>query len=400
MFKNLQQLFAAAQQPQRIILGLMSGTSLDGLDMALCSFSGHGLNTKISLLQFETAAFDEDFKNEIKSIFSKKNIDFEKLCLLNPWVAQQHAAIINSTLKKWGINNSEVDIIASHGQTVYHAPKALHQHAKFGNATLQIGDGDHLAVATGITVISDFRQKHIAAGGEGAPLAVYGDYLIFGKAGEDRILLNIGGIANFTYLPGSMNSSDIFSTDTGPGNTMMDAFMQQHFTGKHFDEDAAVAKKGFVNEALLTALKNHSFFKQGFPKTTGPELFNLQYLQNAQLQAATANESVENIMATLNKFSADTITAALQKITADKTTYHVYASGGGMHNPLLMQHIKTALPHFNFNTTAALEINPDAKEAVLFAVLANECICGNGDYLQKNIKGMPAVSMGKISFPD
>jgi anhydro-N-acetylmuramic acid kinase len=400
MFKNLQHLLASSQRNERIILGLMSGTSLDGLDMALCSFTGHGLQTKIKLLQFETVAFDEDFKSEIKSIFSKKNIDFEKLCLLNPWVAQQHAAIINTTLQKWKVDKNDVDIIASHGQTVYHAPKSLHGQQKFGNATLQIGDGDHLAVATGITVVSDFRQKHIAAGGEGAPLAVYGDYLIFGKQGEDRILLNIGGITNFTYLPGSMNSHEIFSTDTGPGNTMMDAFMQQHFAGKHFDEDALIAQKGTVNDALLSALKNHTFFKQGFPKTTGPELFNLEYLQSAQQQSATGNESIENIMATLNKFSADTITAALQKIMVTEKTYHVYASGGGMHNPLLMQQIKTALPNITFNTTAALQINPDAKEAVLFAVLANECICGEGNYLQKNIAGMPAVSMGKISFAD
>ena len=173
--------------------------------------------------------FNEDFKQEIKSVFSKKDIDLEKLCLLNPWIALQHASIINACLKKWNIKNEEIDLLASHGQTIYHAPKSLHGQQKFGNATLQIGDGDHLAVSTGIITLSDFRQKHIAAGGEGAPLAVYGDYLIFGKAGEDRILLNIGGIANFTFLPGSMNAAAIFSTDTGPGNTMMDAFMQQNF---------------------------------------------------------------------------------------------------------------------------------------------------------------------------
>jgi anhydro-N-acetylmuramic acid kinase len=400
MKHNIEKLHHIANKTERIILGLMSGTSLDGLDMALCSITGHGLQTKIKLLQFETAVFDDDFKNEIKNIFSKREISFEKLCLLHPWVAQQHASIINATLQKWKVDKADVDIIASHGQTVYHSPKTLHQQQKFGNATLQIGDGDHLAVETGITVISDFRQKHIAAGGEGAPLAVYGDYLIFGKKDEDRILLNIGGIANFTYLPGNMNSSEIFSTDTGPGNTIMDAFMQTHFTGKHFDEDAAVAKKGTVNEVLLTALKNHTFFQQRFPKTTGPELFNIQYLNSAQQQSATQNLSTEDIMATLNKFSADTIIDAVKKTTGNRKAYHIFVSGGGMHNPLLMQQLKDTLPFFTFSTTAALEINPDAKEAVLFAVLANECICGDGSYLKKGITGMPAISMGKISFPD
>lgn len=396
---SLLKLYQAAQKPARKILGLMSGTSLDGLDMALCNVTGNGLHTKVELLHFATVPFADDFKNAIKTVFSKKIADLEMVTLLNPWVALQHAAIINGQLKKWGIAAEEVDLIASHGQTIYHAPQSLHGQKHYGNATLQIGDGDHLAVATGITTISDFRQKHIAAGGEGAPLAVYGDYLVFGKPGEDRILLNIGGIANFTYLPGSMDSSKIFSTDTGPGNTMMDSFMQLHFTNRHFDADAAVALQGSINENLLAALKQHDFFKKPFPKTTGPELFNQEYLQQAKIRSATQHLSNEDTMATLNKFSADTIVEALlQTIDKDKPAT-IFSSGGGMHNPLLMQHIQNALPQLVFNTTSALHIHPDAKEAVLFAILANECICSNCDYLQKNIPGMPAVAMGKISFP-
>jgi anhydro-N-acetylmuramic acid kinase len=399
MNKNINQLSVISQKKQLNIIGLMSGTSLDGLDVALCKLSGSGLQTTIELVQFETVAFDADFKNEIKTVFSKKEINLEKLTLLNPWVALQHATIINTLLKKWHLKKEDVDIIASHGQTIYHAPKSLHGQNKFGNATLQIGDGDHLAVATGIITISDFRQKHIAAGGEGAPLAVYGDYLIFGKPGEDRILLNIGGIANFTYLPGSMDSASIFSTDTGCGNTMMDAYMQQQFAGKYFDDGAAVALQGKISTGLLNALKDNDFFAKPFPKTTGPELFNLAYLQKAKEKSATQNISVADTMATLNKFSADTIAGAILKTTDKNKTHKIFSSGGGMHNPLLMQHLKAALTNFNFDTTAALQINPDAKEAVLFAILANECICGDGSYLQKGIKGMPAVSMGKISFP-
>ncbi len=397
---DIEKLSLIANKNHRKIIGLMSGTSLDGLDVALCKITGNGLNTSIELLQFETVNFDADLKDEVKSIFSKKNIDLEKLCLLNPWVAKKHSEIINACLKKWNINNSEIDLIASHGQTIYHAPKSLHGQSKFNNATLQIGDGDHLAVATGIITISDFRQKHIAAGGEGAPLAVYGDYLIFGKKGEDRILLNIGGIANFTYLPGSMNSAAIFSTDTGPGNTMMDALMQKNFEGKFFDENASIALQGKVNKPLLAALKENEFFLNGFPKTTGPELFNLAYLAQAQNKSSTQNISVYDCMATLNKFSADTIVAAIETATDKNKIYKIYSSGGGMHNPLLIQHLKTALPNFIFETTNALHINPDAKEAVLFAILANECICGNGEYLQKGIDGMPLISMGKISFPN
>jgi anhydro-N-acetylmuramic acid kinase len=400
MNKNLNQLFSISTKKTRTIIGLMSGTSLDGLDVALCKLSDSGLQTTIELVQFETIAFDASFKNEIKTVFSKKEIDLEKLTLLNPWVALQHASIINTLLRKWNVKKEAVDIIASHGQTIYHAPKSLHGQNKFGNATLQIGDGDHLAVATGIITISDFRQKHIAAGGEGAPLAVYGDYLIFGKQGADRILLNIGGIANFTYLPATMDATKIFSTDTGTGNTMMDAYMQQQFAGKYFDEGAAVALKGTINTNLLNALKENDFFAKPFPKTTGPELFNVAYLQKAKEKSATQNISVADTMATLNRFSADTIVDAIAKTTDKNKSYKIFSSGGGMHNPLLMQHLKAALPNFIFDTTAALQINPDAKEAVLFAVLANECICGDGSYLQKGIEGMPVVSMGKISFPE
>ena len=395
----MQQLTAIAQKAQRHIIGLMSGTSVDGLDIAYCRISGEGHDTSVEILAFETISYQPDFKAEIKSVFSKKEVDFEKLCLLNPWIAKQQAAMINTFLQKHNIAKEEVDLIASHGQTVYHAPKALHQQEKFSNATLQIGDGDHMAVDTGIITISDFRQKHIAAGGEGAPLAVYGDYFIFSKKGEDRIMLNMGGIANFTFLPGSMDADKIFSTDTGTGNTLMDALMQQQFPGKYFDEDAAVAKKGTVNESLLNALKDHQFFQQSFPKTTGPELFNLQYVQNAKEKSGTTDLNVYDTMATLNAFSAQTIAEAILKTMPANSNFHLYASGGGMHNPLLMEQIKQLLPNIPIHLTSELGIDPDAKEAVLFAILANECIAGGNVQFSKELKGIPSVTMGKISFP-
>lgn len=399
MNKNIASLFAIAQKKQRSIIGLMSGTSVDGLDMALCTISGSGHDTEIKLTAFETAPYPPEFKAEIKSVFSKQDVNLEKLTLLHPWVAQQQAALILAFLNKNGIDTKAVDLIASHGQTIYHAPKALHKQEKFENATLQIGDGDHMAVATGIITLSDFRQKHIAAGGEGAPLAVYGDYFIFSKKGEDRIMLNMGGIANFTFLSGSMNADFIFSTDSGPGNTIMDALMQQEFPGKYFDEDAAVAKQGTVNETLLTALKDHSFFEQSFPKTTGPELFNLTYLEEAKQKAGISEMSVYDTMATLNLFSAQTIAEAVKKTMNNQSSFVLYASGGGMHNPLLMQNIQQLLPGISIKLTSDLGIPPDAKEAVLFAVLANECVAGGEVEFSKKLKGIPSTTMGKISFP-
>lgn len=399
MNKQVESLFQIAQKPERLIIGLMSGTSLDGLDVALCSFRGNGLDTQIELLEFQTVPYDASFKEEIKSVFSKDMVSLEKVCLLNAWVALEYARLILGCLNKWKRSSNEIDLIASHGQTIYHAPKSLHQKEKFGNATLQIGDGDHLAHATGIITLSDFRQKHIAGGGEGAPLASYGDFLIFSKKGENRIMLNIGGIANFTYLPGTVNADEVFSTDVGPGNTLLDAYMQKHFS-KYFDENAEVASQGKINDALLKALKNHPFFQQAFPKTTGPELFNLNYLSQAQQHSQTESISHEDAMATLNRFSADMIVMALRECLKDRTDFKIYSSGGGMHNPLLMQHLKSQLSHQEFLITADLGIHPDAKEAVLFATLANECICGGQVNYGSGRNGIPSVSMGKISLPN
>ena len=144
MHPHIKKLYSIASKPVRKIIGLMSGTSVDGLDIALCNIEGTGTDTKISIEHFETVSYNDDFKKEIKSIFAKKEIDFEKLCMLNPWIALQHGAMINECLKKWDVDKNDIDLIASHGQTVYHSPKSLHKKEKFGNATLQIGDGDHL----------------------------------------------------------------------------------------------------------------------------------------------------------------------------------------------------------------------------------------------------------------
>ena len=398
MNKNLHKLYNIASKESRLIIGLMSGTSLDGLDVALCRFSGNGSETSIELIHFDTIPYHNHFKDEIRSIFSKRSVDLEKVCLLNGWVAQQHAAMVLQCLQKWNINPESVDLLASHGQTIYHAPKLLHQQDNFGNATLQIGDGDQLAVSTGIITISDFRQKHIAAGGEGAPLAVYGDYFIFSKEGENRIMLNIGGIANFTYLPGNLDARAVFSTDTGPGNTLMDAYVQRHFD-LPFDKNASIAQQGTINEVLLTELLKQLFFEKGFPKTTGPELFNLSYLETAIEQSGILSISHFDVMTTLNRFSAVTIVDALKRTLDANKSFTIYTSGGGMHNPLLMQHIQSMLPGYTFYTTDALEINPDAKEALLFAILANECVAGGNTPIGNGSSDIPSVTMGKISLP-
>lgn len=396
MNKNIARLARIASKKSRTIIGLMSGTSMDGLDVALCQVTGSGLRTKLELRAFETVSYMPEVKARIGEVFAKSTVDFELLCILNPWIGQLHAKMVIQCLRKWRVSADDVDLIASHGQTVYHAPASQHPEDDI-DATLQIGDGDQIAVRTGIITISDFRQKHIAKGGEGAPLAVYGDYLLLSHKKENRILLNIGGIANFTYLPGGYKPNQVFVTDTGPGNTLIDHATRRLFPGEYYDKDAARARRGVVSARLMKALKSDRFFKLRFPKTTGPEVFSMGYVQTAQESSDTIDLPAEDLLATLTRFSAETMANAIRLATGKKK-FDIYLSGGGAHNPLLTQWLQELLNVPSLQTTEAIGVPGDAKEAILFAVLANETVAGGVTDFGKRSK-IPSVSMGKISFP-
>ncbi len=382
-----------AARPSRMIVGLMSGTSLDGLDLALCRISGSGRSTRVEVLNFDTVPYQDSFRNDVRSIFSKRMADLEKVCLLNAQIGKLHAMLVREFLKRCSIAPGEVDCIASHGQTIYHAPRRLHRNPAYPDATLQIGDGDHLAIGTGIITLSDFRQKHLAGGGEGAPLALYGDYLMFTSAAEDRILLNMGGISNFTFLPRDGNGERIISTDVGPGNTLIDALTQKYF-GQPFDKDGLIARSGTVNESLFQAMVSHPFFKEALPRTTGPELFNLAFIESAVAESAPESLTPADLVATATMLTARTIVNELEK-QYPGVSLSIYASGGGAHNPVIMEEIGRHMPHCTVGRSDDLGISGDAKEAVLFAVLANETLCGS--VIQ--IGSAPAVTMGKISLP-
>jgi anhydro-N-acetylmuramic acid kinase len=392
MLEDIRKLSMIAAKPERMVIGLMSGTSMDGLDVALCRIRGHGADTGVELVAFDTRPYEASYRRNLAAVFSKAEVDLCTLTLLNPWVAEVHAAMVLSCLRDWKVEPEAVDLVASHGQTIYHAPKSLHRRPDMGNATLQIGDGDHIAVRTGIIAVHDFRQKHIAAGGEGAPLAAYGDLLIFSSPTEDRILLNLGGIANLTFLP---RRGEAFSSDVGPGNTMMDALTQRH-SGAPFDEGGRLAARGRVDAPLLASLLDHPFFDEGMPKTTGPELFNLAYLEAALEAKGGAGLLVEDQMATLAAFSAAAVAAAVSAADPEGEAA-VYASGGGAHNPVLRAMIEQKIGR-KIDDTASLGIDPDAKEAVLMALLANECVSGEA-LSSGRVAGMPGATLGKISFP-
>lgn len=391
MNKNLTHLLSICQKPERRILGLMSGTSLDGLDIALCTIKDSGKETQVILERFKTSSYTTEFKEFILEVFAKKQVDLERLTLINKAIAQEHAEIVLNALAEWNIQPSEVDVLASHGQTVYHAPAHFHQQANFGNATLQLGDGDHLAVKTGILTLSDFRQKHIAFGGEGAPLVPYGDYLLYNSSTEHRILLNLGGIANFTYLARGGKSEDVVASDLGPANTLLDQVVKKEF-GQDYDTAGQLAQSGTVNKALLTALMQMPFIKAPLPKSTGPELFNLESLNQLVSKHAIHIPAID-LLATLTHFTASAIAQQLQPFINKNTS--IYCSGGGVRNAYLMNLLQQAIPGTPIRTVESLGIKSEAKEAVLFAVLANETLVGTPFALGT----MPALSMGKLSLP-
>lgn len=388
MNPNIEALYRIAGSHERTIVGLMSGTSVDGLDIAVCKITGSGKSTKINVTQHTTIPYNAAFKADIAQIFSIKTVDLEKVTLLHAHIARVHASMVLSALNSWGIQTSSIDLLASHGQTIYHAPASMHPQSGYGNATLQIGDGDIISTATGIITISDFRQKNIAAGGEGAPLALFGDTILFASEIENRVLLNMGGIANFTYLPAGQTAS-IISTDVGPANTLIDSYVKANYAGLSFDANGEIASSGTINEAFVNAVLAHPFFSAAFPKTIGPELFNLDFIAAACKSAGIVTMAHQDMVASLSYITARVITDGIHKIVGDANKEIViYASGGGIHNAYIMQQLQSLCPNASFKNIETLGVHPDAKEAVLFAILANEAVAGS-----------PTLSMGKVSFP-
>lgn len=439
MNPSIEKIVTIAAKKERLMIGLMSGTSLDGLDIALCRLSGSGYNTSVSLEKFITKPYSPGYVQELKLISSVDRALLSEICYQHTRLADLHANWILDALKEWGVSTSDVDCIASHGQTIYHFP-ARDQKSKSKpiNSTFQIGDGDHLAVKTGILTISDFRQKHTAVGGEGAPMAGLVDEILFRHQTESRVLLNIGGIGNFTYLPHRGEASrKSFTTDTGPGNTLIDK-LTQHYVGQPFDKDATLAKSGSLEKELLKKLLSDEWFDQNETKTTGPEYFSLDWLnrsaQNIGIDLKTLPP--ENIIRTVTELSAITIAESIhrhlvesisdsesnringgesgdvggsdgerdsdEKRESSYDSVEIYVSGGGVHNPLLMSRLNELLPTHQIHNFNQLGVDPDAKEAVLFAVLANEMLVGEGFLMTGRTDENQSVSVnfGKLSFPE
>ncbi len=381
MNKQLVKLSEIAQKSSRMIVGLMSGTSLDGLDIALCECG----NDSIKVKEFKTIEYDPKLRARIASIQSKEIVSLREVTVLNTELAHLYGDWVLEALKEWGVNREEVDLIASHGQTIYHHPTEKQ------TSTLQIVDGDHIALKTGIITISDFRQKHTAAGGQGAPLAALMDERLFRHKTKNRVLLNLGGIANFTWLPSKEICGAVITSDTGPANTLINEVMQKHF-GKSYDEGGKVAASGTVHSELLKYLLLEPWFRKAFPKTTGQEDFNLELVENL-MEGYQIELSPENLIATLTKLTTKSIERAFDKVIGNEAC-ELYVSGGGVHNQTLMKGLEENLPNAELKDFEELGISADSKEAALMTFLGNALVIG-----EPFLVNGEEVCLGKLSVP-
>ena len=378
---------------EKLVVGLMSGTSKDGVDAALVKLHGNGFDTQIELLKFISIPYNDDVRVSLDKLTIECTL--KDISDLNFSIGDEFASAALRVIDEAGLGASDVDLIGSHGQTVYHNPPSYHD----GRAsTLQIGEIDVIAEKTGIMTVGDFRTRDIAAGGEAAPLVPFLDYLLFRNEDRVSIAQNIGGIANATVVTQSID--DLIAFDTGPGNMLMDRIVQLHSGGeKKFDSNGILASAGEVNAEILERLLEDPYYEEPPPKSTGEELFGGE-MANA-LYSYVYNDmiSLEDMMATLISLTVESITLSYKKfIYPNWDVGEVIFSGGGCNNPVLMERLREELSPLKCSTSEDYGIPADAKEAIAFAVLANELASGNTNNLPAVTGADRAVPMGKIAF--
>jgi anhydro-N-acetylmuramic acid kinase len=355
--KTIQKL---SKKKRLRVAGLMSGTSADGVDVAIVDIDGR--STK--LVAFAMYPYSAAVRRAIFELFDPATSTVDKICHYNFVLGHLFADAVIKLCKSSRISLKSIDLIGSHGQTIYHNPT----HAI--GSTLQIGEPSVIAQRTGITTVADFRPADMAAGGQGAPLVPFTDYILFADKRINRVVQNIGGIANVTYLPAASSPDKIIAFDTGPGNMIIDSLMNLVTSGKKtFDRNGALAAKGTVNRMLLDKMLKHPYLRRHLPKTTGREEFGLQYSRAIYKTAIAKRISKEDVVATATAFTAVTIAVAY-RVFLPKMPQEIILCGGGAQNKTMIKMLQKQLPESQILTTGDLGIDPDAKEAVSFAILA------------------------------
>jgi len=381
----------------KLVVGLMSGTSLDGIDAALVKIEEEYC-LKVELVEFIILKYSQKIYEEILLCCDKKLGTVDRICRLNFKLGELFANAVLKVAEKTGISLSEIDLIGSHGQTVYHDIRK-----KNFISTLQIGAGGVIAERTGITTVSNFRIRDVAAGGEGAPLVSYVDYILYCDSKYNRVLQNIGGIANYTYLPAKADFSQIEGTDTGPGNILLDAAVYILSDGRwKYDQDGKWAKEGKVSEDFLEELIKHPFIQQKAPKTTGREVFGFSYAKKMICQGQKLGLSAADIITTATAFTAYSIVGSYRRFIKGKID-QIIIGGGGSSNLTLLGMIKNYCnklltnEHINILTQEELGFSSEAKEAIAFAVLAYQTMKGIANNVPQVTKAKKQVILGDIT---
>ncbi len=385
----MKHLSRLATKARRRIIGLMSGTSADGVDAVLVDVEGSGRATHCRVLAFITVPLPVAVRQRILTLCGDE-ARVEDLCLANFALGEVFADAALAVVRRAGVPLSSVDLIGSHGQTVRHLPQG--QPA----STLQIGESAVIAARTGVVTVADFRPADMAWGGQGAPLVPKVDWLLFGHPQVDRAILNLGGIANLTVLPHDAAADRVVAFDTGPGNMLIDGAVAQLTAGRErCDRDGARAARGQVHSELLAWLMAHPFLSRRPPKSTGREEFGEAYLALVQQRFAGP---ADDLVATLTAFTARSVAEALRGVPGPPVA-QLWVAGGGVHNPQLMALLQDHLPGVAVASLAALGVDPDAREALTFALLANETLMDEPGNLPSATGATRPVVLGKITVP-
>ncbi|MDP3148447.1 MAG: anhydro-N-acetylmuramic acid kinase [Ignavibacteria bacterium] len=396
---NINELQKLASKKKKNIIGLMSGTSLDGVDAVLIEVSGSGSKTKINQLGFITYPFPRGLKKKILENSTPNSGNVTNICKLNFLIAHIYVDAVKELCKKSKFKLTGVDLIGSHGQTIHHLPQKKKYFGYNFGSTLQIGDPSVIAKLTGILTIGDFRTADIALGGQGAPLVPYFDYLMFHSNKNNRALLNIGGISNITVLDKNGDVSSVIAFDTGPGNMMIDLLTKKFFN-VYFDKNGSIASSGKINNEFSNALKKHDkFIEKKFPKSTGREYYGAEFLSPLLIKYGSIPK--EDILATVTDFTAYGVNRNYEKfIKNEMEISELFVSGGGARNSFILNSIKKYFGNsVEVKNVRQLGISPDAKEAICFAVLANETLAGNPSNIPRVTGALKTTILGKICLP-
>ena len=383
-----------------LVLGMMSGTSADGIEVALARISGAPPNLNAKLLGHTSVKFPGPLRKEILRVAEQHAITAGELSQLNFRLGEVFADAALAACRKFRVSPKRIELIGNHGQTIFHQGRPAPYFGSSTASTLQIGEPSVIAAGTGITTVGDFRPADMALGGQGAPLVPYVDYLLYRHAKLGRVSLNLGGIANITVLPRACKPQQVFAFDTGPANMLIDALVSR-FTHERqrFDKNAHFAAQGRSNPALLNDLMRDRYLKLAPPKSTGREYFGHAYLKNLLSLGQRHRANPNDLIRAATIFTALSVVDALHRFVLPKTKIdQLIVSGGGAHNPLIVAQISAALPGVDVLPSSRLGVPEDAKEAFAFALLAYETFHQRPANLPSATGARGPAILGKISY--